>query len=227
MLRPLFLTPLKLSAGPTPLDRVWTYLQRLRRGSEFAAGITGQTSSFWIVEACGRERILPICRSMTNGQRGACGRRKRRERGQSLLEFALALPLLAVILFGLTDFGLAYFNEISITSAARTGARVAAVTAQGSGTTQAQAAISDAARDLVGCNLNTSAITISPQYDQAGIIDQWTVTVSCTYSPVTPLGTLLAYFGGSSGSTFQIKQTAVMRDSQCSPSGGQADCRIP
>ena len=45
--------------------------------------------------------------------------------GQSLVEMAMALPLLALLTFGLLDFGRAYFFQVSVTNAAREGARVA------------------------------------------------------------------------------------------------------
>lgn len=49
------------------------------------------------------------------------------ERGASAVEFALVLPLLAVIVFGIIDFGFFFgqFNEVR--HAAREGARIAAV----------------------------------------------------------------------------------------------------
>ena len=48
------------------------------------------------------------------------------EDGQSLVEFALALPLLLVILLGLADFGRAFYYTSAITNAARVGAEFAA-----------------------------------------------------------------------------------------------------
>lgn len=44
-------------------------------------------------------------------------------RGQGLVEFALILPLLLVVLFGVFDLGRIYFSTITLTSAAREGAR--------------------------------------------------------------------------------------------------------
>lgn len=49
------------------------------------------------------------------------------ERGQALVEFALVLPLLALVLFGVIQFGIAFTNYIALTDAVRAGARVAAV----------------------------------------------------------------------------------------------------
>jgi Flp pilus assembly protein TadG len=44
-------------------------------------------------------------------------------KGQSLIEFALLLPLLVLIIFGVLDLGRAFFSFIAITNAAREGAR--------------------------------------------------------------------------------------------------------
>src|SRR5712691_5470374 len=46
--------------------------------------------------------------------------------GQSLVEFALALPLLLLILLGLADFGRAFYYTTAIANAARAGAEYAA-----------------------------------------------------------------------------------------------------
>jgi Flp pilus assembly protein TadG len=45
--------------------------------------------------------------------------------GQSLVEMAMVLPVLALLTFGLLDFGRAYYFQVSVTNAAREGARVA------------------------------------------------------------------------------------------------------
>jgi len=44
--------------------------------------------------------------------------------GQSLVEMAMVLPILAFLTFGLVDFGRGYYFQVSITNAAREGARV-------------------------------------------------------------------------------------------------------
>ncbi len=46
-----------------------------------------------------------------------------RKKGQSMVEFALILPLLVLIIAGLFDLGRAFFASITITNAAREGAR--------------------------------------------------------------------------------------------------------
>jgi hypothetical protein len=49
------------------------------------------------------------------------------ERGQSMTEFALVLPLMVVLLFGIIQFGMTFNNYISLTDAVRAGARKGAV----------------------------------------------------------------------------------------------------
>jgi hypothetical protein len=51
----------------------------------------------------------------------------RSEHGQSLTEFALALPILALLLFAVIQFGIVFNNYVTLTDATRAGARKAAV----------------------------------------------------------------------------------------------------
>lgn len=56
----------------------------------------------------------------------------RNERGQTMVEFALVLPILLVLLLGIFQFGVAFNNYITLTDAVRAGARKAAVSRQAS-----------------------------------------------------------------------------------------------
>jgi len=49
------------------------------------------------------------------------------EKGASVVEFAIILPLLIILVFGIFQFGIAYNSYIALTHAAREGARLAAV----------------------------------------------------------------------------------------------------
>jgi Flp pilus assembly protein TadG len=49
----------------------------------------------------------------------------KRDSGQTLVEFALVLPLLVIVLFGMVEFSLVMYNQAMITNAAREGARFA------------------------------------------------------------------------------------------------------
>src|SRR5205085_10982435 len=46
---------------------------------------------------------------------------------QTMVEFALVLPLLAMLLFGIIQFGIVFNNYLDLTDATRAGARKAAV----------------------------------------------------------------------------------------------------
>ena len=54
-------------------------------------------------------------------------RRIRDEKGQTMVEFALALPLLLLIMFAVIQFGIVYNDYVTLTDATRAGARKAAV----------------------------------------------------------------------------------------------------
>ena len=49
------------------------------------------------------------------------------EQGQALTEFALVLPLLALLLFAIIQFGIVFNNYVTLTDATRAGARKGAV----------------------------------------------------------------------------------------------------
>ena len=48
-------------------------------------------------------------------------------KGQSLIEFALVLPILLIITFGIIEFGMMLYNQQIITNASREGARAGIV----------------------------------------------------------------------------------------------------
>ncbi len=73
----------------------------------------------------------------------------RSEQGQALTEFALTLPVLALLLFAVIQFGIAFNNYVTLTDATRAGARKAAVGRQLSNPVGAcQAAVVSSAKDL-------------------------------------------------------------------------------
>ena len=51
----------------------------------------------------------------------------RREEGAAAVEFALIIGLLAILVFGLLEYGLAFWQVQNLRAAAREGARIAAV----------------------------------------------------------------------------------------------------
>jgi Flp pilus assembly protein TadG len=49
------------------------------------------------------------------------------QQGQTMAEFSLVLPVLAILLFGVIQFGIVFNNYLAVTDAVRAGARQAAV----------------------------------------------------------------------------------------------------
>ena len=91
------------------------------------------------------------------------------EQGQSITEFALALPILALLLFAVVQFGIAFNNYVTLTDATRAGARKAAVGRQLSNPSSATVtAVRASAQDLKQSDLSiTVTSTWQPGADVA------------------------------------------------------------
>lgn len=136
------------------------------------------------------------------------------EHGQSLVEFAFVMPILAMVLFALADLGFMLNDQVAIVNAARNGARVAAVTNGDS--TAVTTAVSHSANAPIRCALGNTTISSTVPSGTQPPGTSWTVTVDCVYTPITPLGSLFALFGGSSPN-YTITQAATMKDANCLP----------
>lgn len=102
----------------------------------------------------------------------------RQARGQSLVEFALVVPIFVLIVLGIFDVGRAVFNYSTVANAAREGAREAVVN-------QDAVAVRAAAKDAgIGLGLTDADITLAPCAAQDC---PYSVTVTYDYEPVTPL----------------------------------------
>jgi Flp pilus assembly protein TadG len=97
-----------------------------------------------------------------------------REEGAAAVEFALIVGLLAMLVFGMMEYGLAFWQVQSLRAATREGARVAAV---GGDTSQVQAAVVNASTGALPSGF--TGITMSPAggCPTTGAIDQ-SVTVA-------------------------------------------------
>ena len=82
----------------------------------------------------------------------------RSERGQAMAELALILPVLALLLFGIVQFGIVFHQYITVTDAVRAGARKAVVSRHdGNPAGTAATAVRDSAGGLDAAKL---AITV-------------------------------------------------------------------
>jgi Flp pilus assembly protein TadG len=69
--------------------------------------------------------------------------------GQSLVEFAIMLPLLTLLLLGIIQFGIIFANYLTLNHAAVVGARTASVAPAATANTDAQTAATQAAQAFI------------------------------------------------------------------------------
>jgi Flp pilus assembly protein TadG len=118
-------------------------------------------------------------------QRQKLGRRARDARkGQSLLEFAIVLPVLLLILLGIMDLGRAWMSLVALNDAAGEGASYAAI--YPSRTEQIQARAAGSSTALV--TLEPNMVSVSAPDPSPG--QSITVTISYPYQLLTPLPNL-------------------------------------
>ena len=119
-----------------------------------------------------------------------------RDRGAAAVELALVLPVLLIILFGIIDFGRMLHTQITLTEAAREGARAEslgsdpdlrvqeATTPIGGATTEVASSCPDGADAIVYANKE--------------------------FTFITPLAPLLELYGGGVDGTYAMSGKGVM-----------------
>lgn len=119
----------------------------------------------------------------------------RRDRGAVAVEFGLLLPLLLLIVLGLIDFGMMLNAKVTVTQAAREGARVEATDGDVDARTTA------AADPLT---ISTTVVSSCPGTDAE-------VRVTHNFTFITPVGAIGAMFGGGDyGDPVEISATGVI-----------------
>jgi Flp pilus assembly protein TadG len=100
----------------------------------------------------------------------------RSQRGQAMVEFAIIVPILLTVLLGIMQLGVVYNNWVTLTDAARAGARKGAVCRSGctpSASTAVTNAVKASAADLNQSNLG---VTVTSTWAQGS-----DVKVEATY----------------------------------------------
>ena len=108
------------------------------------------------------------------------------ERGQTLTELAMVLPILLVLILGIAQFGLVFNNYIALTDAARAAARKGAVSREAGKSADCEAAGYAAGTDLknpkkdfiVLCNSSWgigSDVTVTATYPWSIRLLDWVV----------------------------------------------------
>lgn len=114
---------------------------------------------------------------------------RRGERGAAAVEFALIVPFFLTLIFGVIEFGVLLTDQISMTNAARVGARYASLKVANGPGAKAKAE-SDATHGNIRCTAPVATPTYSTVPDDLSK-NQVKLVITCNYSPITPLGSLL------------------------------------
>ena len=139
-------------------------------------------------------------------------------KGQSLVEFAMVLPLLVILIFGIIDFGMGLRSYISLTNATREGARFAAVgnvagaypaNCDGATNTTVIGRVCVAIDGLDLTALDDVSVTY-PDGQAPG--NSVVVAAQYTYTFITPLGDIVSFIsGGSFNDTLTLNTSTDMR----------------
>ncbi len=104
---------------------------------------------------------------------------RRREEAQSLVEFALIVPMFLILIFGIIDFGLGLRAYVTLSSATREGARYGIVG------NQAGTFIAGGSGDCDGIKTTTIVSKVCSTMNGLGLTNIQTVTTKCPPSGVT------------------------------------------
>jgi Flp pilus assembly protein TadG len=115
------------------------------------------------------------------------------------MEFAFALPIFLVVFFGIVEFGVILTDQIQLANSAREATRAGSIHFESAPVpipdsdriSQATAAAQSSASSLISCPLQPPTVTPKTTSNPELI----TVAVECLYTPVTPLGSLVTFFG--------------------------------
>jgi Flp pilus assembly protein TadG len=121
--------------------------------------------------------------------------------GNAVIEFALVFPLLLLVVFGISEFGRALRTVQALNSAAREGARLAAVTAPDQGAVTAR--VNEV---LAAAQVTSSGLVVEGPLGGGGGLEQIVrVTVTSDFEVLS--GTILETFAG----TITLQGVSVMR----------------
>jgi Flp pilus assembly protein TadG len=121
------------------------------------------------------------------------------DRGATAVEMALLMPVLLLVLFATVDFGRMYNAQLTLTEAARDGARAAVLGANV--TTETQEAAS---------GISPVTVTVTPCPAAPNAASDATVIASHAFEFITPLSAFASLFGGSVDGSFAITGRGVM-----------------
>jgi Flp pilus assembly protein TadG len=152
----------------------------------------------------------PISTGRVNPVRRVLRRLRQTEAGQALVEFTMVIPIFCLLLFGLVDFGRAFYTWLLVTNAAREGARIGAV--QSDATAIDNRIYESFCNSYPGdCSLDPSKLSISKTNVQGPRGSAIEIDLAYDFDYATPLGNIIALVSGDSLSTPTISAHSSMR----------------
>ncbi len=137
----------------------------------------------------------------------------KRDRGAAVVEFALVVPILIFVIFGLVDFGRAFNTQIQLSQAAREGARLVAMSSTSSLSTRVQQAAPGLTVTTSVAILNASGSVIAGATTCAasGAVNV-RLTVTTPFTWVTGISAMSHMFGSTTFPTpTQMQAVGVMQ----------------
>ena len=142
------------------------------------------------------------------------------EKGQSMVEFVLVLPIFLLLLFAIVDFGMGLHAWITVTNSAREGARFGSVRAPATGAcdnnpstpaTNIKCRVTETAGSLPGSSTCPPlCVTITNAQGTPG--QSVVVKTDYDYTLITPIDNILRLIsGGTVGPKLKFSSTADMR----------------
>ncbi len=126
----------------------------------------------------------------------------RRQRGTAIVEFAVVLPLLLTLLFGIIEYGYVFMVRQTLQHASREGSRLASM--------QTSAAPYTNVTDTVATIMSSAGVGSYTATVTQGVCQE-TVTVTVPYSDVSLTG---GFFGAQN---FNLTGVTTMRKEGCTP----------
>ncbi len=145
-------------------------------------------------------------------------RGSRQARAQSMVEFALVVPIFLLLVFAIVDFGMGFHAYLTVTNSAREGARLGAVhpplTVPSSpcyGKSSLDQCIVDRVRETAD-SLDQSKLGVTVTNSGGASGTSVVVSVDYDYTLVTPLDNFLGMISGDTvGPTLSFLSSADMR----------------
>jgi Flp pilus assembly protein TadG len=128
----------------------------------------------------------------------------KREEGAAAVEFALVLPLLILILFGIIEFGFVLYDQEVITNASREGARFGIVIGSPRPSLSQIQGVVNTYLTNAGLNAGNATVSVSGAQGASGT----DLTVSVTY-PYTFI--VLPNFAASLSDTLNLSAATLMK----------------